>query len=160
MTRKKKGIAILCILLVICLLTGTIAVAVQRVNAKTVTVVPVDSIFMESYAQTTNVEGNVSTSATQKVKISDDTSIQEVYVKEGDQVHKGDNLLTFDMTLTELELSIAQLTKKSQQLQLEKAQERLESLKNGGPIEDEDETPYKGADTDSRRPARRKQIFL
>ena len=148
MTRKKKGIAILCILLVICLLTGTIAVAVQRVNAKTVTVVPVDSIFMESYAQTTNVEGNVSTSATQKVKISDDTSIQEVYVKEGDQVHKGDNLLTFDMTLTELELSIAQLTKKSQQLQLEKAQERLESLKNGGPIEDEDETPYKGADTD------------
>lgn len=56
MTRKKKGIAILCILLVICLLTGTIAVAVQRVNAKTVTVVPVDSIFMESYAQTTNVE--------------------------------------------------------------------------------------------------------
>ena len=149
MTRKKKGIAILCILLVICLLTGTIAVAVQRVNAKTVTVVPVDSIFMESYAQTTNVEGNVSTSATQKVKISDDTSIQEVYVKEGDQVHKGDNLLTFDMTLTELELSIAQLTKKSQQLQLEKAQERLESLKNGGPIEDEDETPYKGADTDN-----------
>lgn len=149
MTRKKKGIVILCILLVICLLTGTIAAVVQRVNAGTVTVVPVDSIFMESYAQTTNVEGNVSTSATQKVKISDDTSIQEVYVKEGDQVHKGDNLLTLDMTLTELELSIAQLTKKSQELQLEKAQERLESLKNGGPIEDEDETPIKDNSTEN-----------
>ncbi len=149
MTRKKKGIIILCILLVICLLTGTVAVVVQRINASAVTVVPVDSIFMESYAETTNVEGNVSTSATQKVKLSDDTSILEVYVQEGDQVHKGDNLLTFDMTLTELELSIAQLTRRSQQLQLEEAQERLESLENGGPIENEDETPARDSGVES-----------
>lgn len=144
MTRKKKGILVLVTILVICLLTGTVAVVAQKTSQNVVTVVPVDNIYMESYAESTNIEGNVSTSATQKVKVDKDSSIEKVYVKQGDQVHKGDNLVTFDMTLKELELSIARLTKKSQQLQLDKAKERLESLENGGAIEESDTTRDQG----------------
>lgn len=138
MSRKKKGILIICTILIVCLLTTTVAVVAKRANESVITVIPVDSIYMQNYVEATNVEGNISSTATQKVKVSKDSIIQEAYVKQGDQVHKGDNLLTFDMTLTELELSIAQLTKQSQQMQLKKANERLTSLQNGGPIEEED----------------------
>ena len=45
-------------------------------------------------------------------------------------MHKGENVVTFFLRLTELELSIAQLTKKSQELQLDKAKKSLTNLEN------------------------------
>ena len=146
MTRKKKGILLVSVLLVICLLTSAVAVVAKKANESVVTVIPVESIYMESYVESTNVEGNVATSATQKVKVAKDTTIEQVYVKQGDRVHKGEKLVTFDMTLTELELSIAQLTKKSQELQLDKAKKSLTNLENGGPIEEEE---YNADDIDA-----------
>ena len=148
MTRKKKGILLVSVLLVICLLTSAVAVVAKKANESVVTVIPVESIYMESYVESTNVEGNVATSATQKVKVAKDTTIEQVYVKQGDRVHKGEKLVTFDMTLTELELSIAQLTKKSQELQLDKAKKSLTNLENGGPIEEEE---YNADDIDAQQ---------
>lgn len=148
MTRKKKGIFLVSVLLVICLLTSAVAVVAKKANESVVTVIPVESIYMESYVESTNVEGNVATSATQKVKVAKDTTIEQAYVKQGDRVHKGEKLVTFDMTLTELELSIAQLTKKSQELQLDKAKKSLTNLENGGPIEEEE---YHADDIDAQQ---------
>ena len=77
MTRKKKGILLVSVLLVICLLTSAVAVVAKKANESVVTVIPVESIYMESYVESTNVEGNVATSATQKVKVAKDTTIEQ-----------------------------------------------------------------------------------
>ena len=57
-------------------------------------------------------------------------------ISQGDDVKKGDNLISFDMTLVEMELNIAKLKLEKQEQDLTKAQNRLTSLQNGGPIED------------------------
>lgn len=62
--------------------------------------------------------------------------IEKIYVSQGDDVKKGDNLISFDMTLVEMELNIAKLKLQKQEQDLTKAQNRLTSLQNGGPIED------------------------
>lgn len=46
--------------------------------------------------------------------------------------------MSFDMTLVQMELNIAKLKKQKQEQDLQKAVNRLNSLKNGGPIEEED----------------------
>ena len=63
----------------------------------------------------------------------------------------GDHLLTYDMTLKQLELELARLQKQDLENKLIKAQERLESLKNGGPILDpsDDYIPLDDEDDDS-----------
>jgi hypothetical protein len=76
--------------------------------------------------------------------------VEEVYVSEGDSVSEGDLLVSFDMTLVEMELNIAKLKKELQEKDLDKAVTRLNSLKNGGPIEessDSDDTTISGTDT-------------
>ena len=62
--------------------------------------------------------------------------IEKIYVSQGDDVKKGDNLISFDMTLVEMELNIAKPKQQKQEQDLTKAQNRLTSLQNGGPIED------------------------
>lgn len=45
MTRKKKGILLVSVLLVICLLTSAVAVVAKKANESVVTVIPVESIY-------------------------------------------------------------------------------------------------------------------
>lgn len=61
----------------------------------------------------TNLNGNIVTSATQSVNIDKDMIIKEVYVSKGDSVKKGDQLMSFDMTLVQMELNIAKRNKNS-----------------------------------------------
>lgn len=74
--------------------------------------------------------------------------IDKIYVSQGDDVKKGDNLISFDMTLVEMELNIAKLKLQKQEQDLARAQKRLVSLQNGGPIEDNtDSTDDTGPDS-------------
>ena len=59
--------------------------------------------------------------------------------------------MSFDMTLVQMELNIAKLKQQQQEQQLNKAVNRLNSLKNGGKIEESDgEAPDDtGSDTDT-----------
>ena len=56
----------------------------------------------------------------------------------GDAVKKGDPLISFDTTLVEMELNIAKLKKQKLEQDLNKAVNRLNSLQNGGPVEETD----------------------
>ena len=49
------------------------------------------------------------TSAIQNITVDKDMIIQEVYVSKGDEVKKDDKLISFDMTLVQMELNIAKL---------------------------------------------------
>ena len=86
----------------------------------------------------TTLDGNIVTNVTQNVIVDKDMIVQDLFVQKGDTVQKGDKLVSFDMTLVQMELNIAKLKKQKQEQDLEKAINRLHSLQNGGPLEESD----------------------
>ena len=73
--------------------------------------------------------GPVSTDRIQTVYISDTQIVTEIKVKLGDTVKKGDLLMTFDTTLSDLALERKRLDVEKLKLQLQKAEERLQEIK-------------------------------
>ena len=138
MSRIKK---VMVGILVTALTAGAVAgggMYMRKSNQKEVLVVGVDSLASDYYMQDTSLEGHIATSVSQSVSMDKDMIIQEVYVQKGDTVSKGDKLISFAMTLVEMELKIAKLKKQQQEQDLNKAMNRLNSLQNGGPIEESD----------------------
>lgn len=122
----------------------------KKSHQKTVSVVSVDNLAGQYYMDDTNLDGNIVTSAIQNITVDKDMIIQEVYVSKGDEVKKDDKLISFDMTLVQMELNIAKLKQQQQEQELNKATNRLNSLKNGGAIEESDaDTSDSDTDTDS-----------
>lgn len=151
--RKRLLIIFICIVFVCGVFAGVGTLA-RRAHAVTVKVIPVSDLNQASFfgdGSDSMLYGEISTSVTQKVSLIDDAIISQVYVKKGDHVNVGDPLLTYDMTLKQLELELARLQKQDLENKLIKAQERLESLKNGGPILDpsDDYIPIDDEDDDS-----------
>lgn len=130
--------------------TAGTAVYFKKNNQDTVGVVSVDSLASDYYMDDTILDGNIVTNVTQNIVVDKDMIIQDLFVQKGDPVQKGDKLMSFDMTLVQMELNIAKLKKQKQEKDLEKAVNRLNSLKNGGPIEeDESSLPDSIGDSDS-----------
>ena len=142
--------------LTVALITGAVAGAAiyfRNSRQETVPVVSVDSIAADYYTDDTMLEGNIVTNVTQNVNVDQDMIIKEVYVTEGDSVAKGDPLISFDMTLVQMELNIARLKQQQQEQDLTKAENRLTSLRNGGPIEEETDDSLSGLSEDDMVPA-------
>lgn len=112
----------------------------KKANQKEVMVVSVDSIKSDFFMPSTSLEGHITTNVTQNITVGKDMIIDQVYVQQGDSVSVGDPLITFDMTLVEMELNIARLRDQQYDQQLDKAADRLYSLENGGPIVEEGST--------------------
>lgn len=108
----------------------------RQSHQKTVSVVSVDSLAGDYSVDDTTLEGNIVASAVQNISVDKDMIIEKVYVSKGDYVKKDDKLISFDMTLVEMELNIAKLKQQQQEQNLNKAISRLTSLKNGGPVDD------------------------
>lgn len=106
----------------------------KKANQKEVMVVNVDSIKSDFFMPSTSLEGHITTNVTQNITVGKDMIIEQAYVQQGDSVSVGDPLITFDMTLVEMELNIARLRDQQYAQQLDKAVDRLYSLENGGPI--------------------------
>lgn len=114
------------------------AIYIKKSNETEVMVVNVGSLASDYYTQDTYLDGTVTTSMSQMVNVDKDMVVKDVSVQKGDTVKKGDTLITFDMTLVQMELNIAKLKKQQQEQELNKAVNRLKSLQNGGPIVEED----------------------
>lgn len=110
----------------------------KKSNQTEVMVVSVSSLKSDYYMPSTTLEGNVTTNVAQNITVDDDMIIDNIYVQSGDTVSVGDPLISFDMTLVEMELKIMQLKAQKLEQDLTKATNRLYSLQNGGPIEVED----------------------
>lgn len=127
----------------------------KKNSQKTVSVTSVSGLLQDYYTPNTIIDGTVSSSATQTVTGDKDLIIDQVYVAKGDAVKKDDPLISFDTTLVEMELNIAKLKKQKQEQDLNKAVNRLNSLLNGGPVEetdgstDADNLGTHGTDSDS-----------
>lgn len=124
--------------LIAALASAGIYTGLMHVKESKVTEVPVTSVsnLMTDWYSETTLDGTITTNVAQNVNMDKDMIIEKIYVSQGDDVKRGDNLISFDMTLVEMELNIAKLKLQKQEQDLTKAQNRLTSLQNGGPIED------------------------
>ena len=80
--------------------------------------------------------GPVTTDRIQTVFLSDTQTITKVLVKEGDQVKKGDVLMTYDTALSELQLERKRLDVEKANLQILEAREELARINKLEPMEE------------------------
>ena len=85
--------------------------------------------------------GPVITDRIQTVFISDTQTVTQVHVEPGMEVKKGDLLISFDTTLTDLALERTRLGVEKLKLQLLNAEERLQEIKNMRPMRIPEPTP-------------------
>lgn len=85
--------------------------------------------------QSVSGSGSVAVSQTEDAIVSEAGTIDQVKVKEGDQVKKGAVLATFEGEDVSLDLNKAKLNLEQQQMQLEQAQEKWKSLQVSGASE-------------------------
>ena len=82
------------------------------------------------YGDNSEAYGMVTTDKLQNVGISDTQRVNEIYVAEGQQVKEGDQLLSYDTTLSDIDLEKAGIDLERKQLQLETAKKELKTIKN------------------------------
>ena len=101
----------------------------RNANRGSVNVYAVSDFSMTDYwGDTSQTSGMVTTDEMQKIFLSDTQKVSKVYVEEGQTVKKGDKLLSYDTTLTSLDVERAQIAYEKQVLALETSKKELERL--------------------------------
>lgn len=121
--KKRIIIASVSVILVIGIIAG---VLIARRFSRRAYVEPVEYLNMGLYSSGASYSGSVYESAQQNFFASADKKVEEVYVKEGDKVKKGDKLFRYDTTLLELDVEEKQLTVTICENALSTEQQRLE----------------------------------
>ena len=134
---KRKGKVFLILLIVVVLLAAAAFGTwyyLQNRNNEPVKVFQFQHVGMTEYwGDSLESYGPVTTDRIQTVFLSDTQSVVEVLVKQGDTIQKGDLLMTFDTTLSDLALERKRLEVEKLKLQLENAKEELKNIKNMKP---------------------------
>ena len=135
MKNKKKKILPLAVVILLALGIGIGAWFALRDKGEPVKVFPFRYMGMtEFWGDTQESYGPVSTDRIQTVYITESQIITEIAVARGDTVKKGDLLMSFDTTLSDLALERKRLGVEKLKLQLEEAEGRLWDIKNMKPM--------------------------
>lgn len=106
----------------------------RNANVKPVAVYPLSDLVMTDYGSDASVtSGSVSAEGLQKVFLSNTQSVKSVDVQEGQEVKKGDVLISYDTTLTDIEVERAKVNVGRLELELSKTKKELEDLNNARP---------------------------
>ena len=132
---KKKWIAAF-IAAGVLLLGGVTVYAVKTSSQSTVKVVSVSDMSGGGGWSDISLSGNITSDVSQNIYLADSQKVKKIYVKEGDTVKVGDDLLTYDMTLENLDLEMKKLEKQGIELNIEKANREITKLKNTKPSSD------------------------
>ena len=131
MNKKIKiiGSTVVCFLLV-----GGIVVSATSFTRAKVTVVPVMDITANSAGMGgLDLQGRITTNSAFQIDYDEQKTVKEIFVKEGDHVEVGDSLLSYDTTLSNIELEKKKLDKQDLELQIKRAQKEISDLKNPKP---------------------------
>lgn len=123
------------------LLVGTLFL-IRALNRGEVNVYAVSDVSEDSYWMDAKESyGPVSTDRVQTVYLSDTQKVTDVFVENGQVVHAGDKLIGFDTTLSEIDLSKAQIALTRLKLQYSDCQKALAALYAEEPYKKELITP-------------------
>lgn len=126
---KKAIIAVVCTVAVCGAVWGGLTIA-RNAQRGDVNVYAVNECAMTDYwGDTSNTSGMVTTDKLQKIYISQSQTVTKVWVKEGDEVKKGDPLVSYDSTLTQASVERARIQYDRQVENLSTAKSDLELLK-------------------------------
>ncbi len=161
---KRKGRKIL-ISLVALVLVGGIGLGiwyyVGHSSAEPVNVYPFMYLGMTEYwGDSQESYGPVTTDRIQTVYLSDTQTVTEILVAQGDAVKKGDLLMTFDTTLSDLALERKRLDVEKLKLQLEDAKDRLREINSMRPMVIPVYTPDDGEGTENLGTALMEEYLL
>ena len=125
--KHKKLLVILIIAAVVLILAALLFF--KPFAKKTVNVYPVSELATEDYYEyESDLSGVIREEGFQNIYISDTQTVSDIYVEMGQQVQPGDALLSYDTTLTDLELEKAELEVQKLKLELQKAQQDLAEI--------------------------------
>ena len=116
------------------LLAGVTVYAVKKSNEEKVKVVSVQE--MMGYGgdmSNTSMSGNITSDVSQDIYLTDSQVVDEIFVEAGQTVKEGDKLISYDMTLVNLQMEMKKLSKESIELNIKKAQREIKKLKNTTP---------------------------
>lgn len=102
----------------------------KKVNTYSVS----DIAYVDSWMDNSETYGDVRTNNMQNIYASDSIKILEIYVKEGQEVKKGDKLMAYDTTLTDIELEKKELEVMELQLDLQNAEKELRTINSYKPM--------------------------
>ena len=133
-TKKKQILLVVIIVAALALGCGAWYYAGHN-SSEPVYVYPFQYIGMTEYwGDSQESHGPVTTDKIQTVFLSDTQEVIEILVQEGDTVKKGDLLMTFDTTLSDLQLERKRLDVEKKKLQLEDAQAELRRINSMKPM--------------------------
>ena len=132
MKRKSRGkkilITVVCLVLVAAIGAGAWFVTANK-GGEPVNVFPFMYVGMTEYwGDSQESYGYVQTDGVQTVYLSGTQKVTEVFVEMGQEVKKGDVLMSFDTTLSDLALERKRLDVEKLKLQLEDAKQRLREI--------------------------------
>ena len=129
--RKKLWISLICVVLALAIAGGCCWYFLGRSGGEAIPVFMFQYVGMTEYwGDNQESYGPVTTDRIQTVFLSSTQTVTEVFVKDGDTVKKGDLLMTFDTTLSDISLERERLKVEKLKLELEKAYDQLADIKN------------------------------
>ena len=135
---KNKAKKIIVIVLAVAILLGAgggVWYYLANRNTEPVYVFPFEYVGMTEYwGDSQESHGPVSTDKIQTIYLSDTQTVTEILVSEGDTVKKGDLLMSFDTTLSDLALERKRLDVEKVKLQLDDAKKQLKTINSMKPM--------------------------
>ena len=157
--RKKLVILVAAAVLAVCIGCG-IWYYVGHNSSDPVYVYPFEYIGMTEYwGDSQESYGPVTTDKIQTIYLSETQTVTEILVQPGDAVKKGDLLMTFDTTLSDLALERKRLDVEKLKLQLEDAKKELRRINSMKPMVIPDFSDEETEDTDLGTSVNNFEIF-
>ncbi|MBQ6020844.1 MAG: HlyD family efflux transporter periplasmic adaptor subunit [Clostridia bacterium] len=136
--KNNKGRRILAAIIAVVIVLGGGAGGVliwRSARRKPVKVFPVADCAMtdDYFGGQSQTYGEIRVEGLQKVMLSETQTVKEIFVEEGDEIRKGDPILSFDTTLSDLDISKAEINVTRLQNQKQSAERELSTLRGMKP---------------------------
>ena len=132
--KLKKWIKYIIIIFIVISLIGGVIIYISNKNKKEVHVYSAEELSTEDYwANDLSSSGSIKEDKIQSVYLNSTQQIEKIVVKEGQNVKKGDVLLKYNTTLTNIEIEGKQIAINKLEIDLNKAQKELEEIKKYQP---------------------------